>query len=155
VVQGGTRRYKVVHDSTRNCIWRYMEVHGSKRICKTVHTGMYWNILILKVQSGSSWICCCNSAWPKALYYRPVHLITVKHVSIKKSWDCHRLCRHAAPGEALVAPPERGGRCGFRRSRAQRRRSGVGVGLRVVPRHCCRRRQPRQRDRALVRMQPW
>jgi hypothetical protein len=49
VVQGGTRWYKVVHDGTRKGIWRYMEVHGSTRICKTVHTGMYWNILILTV----------------------------------------------------------------------------------------------------------
>ncbi len=39
-------RDKVVHwhDGTRNGIWRYMdsEVHGSTRICKTVHTGMYY-----------------------------------------------------------------------------------------------------------------
>ncbi len=68
MVQGGTRWYKVVHDSTRNGTWRYMEVHSSTRICKTVHSGMYWNILILTVQSGSSWIRCCNAARPKALY---------------------------------------------------------------------------------------
>jgi hypothetical protein len=32
VVQGGTRWYKAVHDSTSNSTWWYMEVHGSKRI---------------------------------------------------------------------------------------------------------------------------
>ncbi len=77
MVQGGTRWYMVVHDGTRDSIWRYMEVHSSTRICKTVHTGLYWNILILTIQSGSSWIRCCNAARAKALYLRPVHLITV------------------------------------------------------------------------------
>jgi hypothetical protein len=32
-LQGGKRWYKVVHDSISNGIWRYMEVHGSTRIC--------------------------------------------------------------------------------------------------------------------------
>jgi hypothetical protein len=47
VVQGGTRWNKVVHDSTSNCIWWYMEVHGSTRIYLIICTGTYWNVLIL------------------------------------------------------------------------------------------------------------
>ncbi len=56
MVQGGTRWYKVVQDRTRNGIWWYMEVHGSTRICKIIHIGTYWNVLILMVQSGYAFL---------------------------------------------------------------------------------------------------
>ncbi len=134
MVQGGTRWYKVVQDGTRNSIWRYMEVHGSTRICKTVHTGMYWNILILTVQSGSSWIHCCHAALPKALYCRPVHLITVMQAQACFNQEVLGLppplpARHPRGGSA-TRRRSGGGRCAFRRRRARRRRSGVRVGSR-------------------------
>jgi hypothetical protein len=35
----------VVHNSTSNSIWRYMEVHASTRIGEIVDTGTCWNEL--------------------------------------------------------------------------------------------------------------
>jgi hypothetical protein len=171
MVQGGTSRrrptrwYKVVHDGTRNGIWRYMEVHGSHctRICKTVHTGMYWNILFLTVQSGSSWIRCCKQCCPakgavlktSASNHSNASSSMFQSISLGLA-TALRLCRHAAPGEALVAQPERGGAALLLPppqgpAAAQLRRSRL-----EVPLYCCCRHQRRQRrGLALVRMQPW
>ena len=129
MVQGGTRWYKVVHDGTRNGIWRYMEVHGSTRICKTVHTGMYWNILILTVQleSGSSWTRnrCCNAAAGAVL-----KTSASNHSNASSSMFQSRSLGLATASAGTPPPGRRrwrrrsgGGCCGFRRRRRCSRRN--------------------------------
>jgi hypothetical protein len=134
-----------------------MEVHDSTRICKTVHTGMYWNILFLRfnLDPADSLLQCCPA---EGAVLRPVHLITVMQAQACFNQEVLGL---PPPLPARCPRGGVGGAAGARGAAAASTAAGPGGGAAVTVSEsargtttCCRRRQRRQRSRALVRMQP-
>jgi hypothetical protein len=107
VVQGDTRWYMMVQGTVYGGAWRYMAVQESVKLYILVCTGTYL-FLRFNLDPASLLQCClAEGAVLKASAWN--HSNASSSMFQSSIWACHRLCWHAAPGKASVAPPERGG----------------------------------------------
>jgi hypothetical protein len=156
MVQGGTWWFMTVQRTVYGGTWRYIAVQESVKLYILVCSGTYL-FLRSNLDPGQldSLLQCCPAEGAVFNLKTSASNHSNASSSMFQSRSLGLATASAAPGEASVAPPERGG--GQQRlppqqgpAVAQQRRSRL-----EVPRHCCRRRQRRQWGRALVRMQPW
>ncbi len=130
VVQGGTRWYMTVQGTVYGGTWRYMAVQESVKLYILVCTGTYLFLRFIWFQLDSLLQGC------------PAEGAVLKTSASNHSNASSSMFQSRSLGLATASagtpPPGRrwwrrrsgGGRFGFRRSRARRRRSSVGVGSR-------------------------